>query len=67
MLDSTKNDPDFMNTLITGDESWVYGYDPEPVIFLMMKIGREHLTLPHSNAFHNLTLLKGGGKIHACV
>ncbi|XP_075558608.1 protein GVQW3-like [Dermacentor variabilis] len=29
MLDSTNSDPDFMNTIITGDESWVYGYDPE--------------------------------------
>ena len=29
MLDSTNRCPDFMNTIITGDESWVYGYDPE--------------------------------------
>ena len=29
MLDSTNSDPDFLNTIITGDESWVYGYDPE--------------------------------------
>ena len=42
-------DPDFMNTVITGDESWVYGYDPEPVTFLTMKIRQEHL---------NTTLLK---------
>ena len=27
-LDSTNSDPDFLNTIITGDESWVYGYDP---------------------------------------
>ena len=26
MLDSTNSD---MNTIITGDESWVYGYDPD--------------------------------------
>ena len=38
MLDSTNSDSDFMNTIITGDESWVYGYDPEPVILLTMKI-----------------------------
>jgi hypothetical protein len=25
MLDSTNSKPDFMNTIITGDESWVYG------------------------------------------
>lgn len=29
MLDSTSSDPDFMNTIITGDESLVNGYDPE--------------------------------------
>ncbi|XP_077496550.1 histone-lysine N-methyltransferase SETMAR-like [Amblyomma americanum] len=29
MLDFTNSDPDFMNTIITGDESWVFGYDPE--------------------------------------
>ena len=33
MLDSTNSDPDFMNTIITGDESWVYGYDPETKLF----------------------------------
>nr|XP_037281959.1 protein GVQW3-like [Rhipicephalus microplus] len=27
MLDFTSSDPNFMNTIITGDESWVYGYD----------------------------------------
>ncbi|XP_070385445.1 protein GVQW3-like [Dermacentor albipictus] len=29
LLDSTNSDPDFMNTIITGDKSWVYGYDQE--------------------------------------
>ncbi|XP_070388768.1 protein GVQW3-like [Dermacentor albipictus] len=29
ILDSTNSDPDFMNTIITGDKCWVYGYDPE--------------------------------------
>ena len=29
MLDSRNSDPDFMNNIITGDESWVYGYAPE--------------------------------------
>jgi len=24
-----QNDPNFMSSVITGDESWVYGYDPE--------------------------------------
>ena len=29
LLDTTSTDPEFLNTVITGDESWVYGYDPE--------------------------------------
>ena len=29
MLDSTNSDPNFMNTIISGDESWVYKYDAE--------------------------------------
>ncbi|KAJ4427937.1 hypothetical protein ANN_23947 [Periplaneta americana] len=29
LLDTTNTDPGFLNTVITGDESWVYGYDPE--------------------------------------
>jgi hypothetical protein len=42
MLDSTNSATDFMNTIITGDESWVYRYNLEPVIFLTMKIRGEH-------------------------
>jgi len=29
MLDCVESDFNFLNTMITGDESWVYGYDPE--------------------------------------
>ncbi len=29
LLDCANSDSDFMNTIITGDETWVYGYDPE--------------------------------------
>ena len=29
MLDCVNHDPEFMKTIITGDETWVYGYDPE--------------------------------------
>jgi hypothetical protein len=36
MLDSTNSDPDFMNIILTDDEFWVYGYDPEIVISLTM-------------------------------
>ena len=29
MLDCVESDSNFLNIVITGDESWVYGYDPE--------------------------------------
>jgi hypothetical protein len=29
MQECTNGDPEFLKTLITGDETWVYGYDPE--------------------------------------
>jgi len=29
ILDYANSDPEFLNIVITGDESWVYGYDPE--------------------------------------
>jgi len=29
MLDCVESDSNFLNTVITGDESWVCGYDPE--------------------------------------
>jgi hypothetical protein len=29
MLECANGDLDFLKTVITGDESWVYGYDPE--------------------------------------
>ena len=29
MLDCVESDSNFLNTVLTGDESWVYGYDPE--------------------------------------
>ncbi|XP_040357023.1 uncharacterized protein LOC121046630 [Ixodes scapularis] len=29
LLDSTYSNPGFMNTIITGDEPWAHGYDPE--------------------------------------
>ena len=38
MLDSINSDYEFANSIITGDESWVYGYGVEPIIFLKMKI-----------------------------
>jgi hypothetical protein len=29
MLECANRDPEFLKTVITGDETWVYGYDPE--------------------------------------
>ena len=29
MLDLANHDPEFIKTIITGDETWVYGYDQE--------------------------------------
>ena len=29
MLDLTNHDPEFIKAIITGDETWVYGYNPE--------------------------------------
>ena len=29
MINRNENDPDLLNRVITGDESWVYGYGPE--------------------------------------
>ena len=29
MLDCANNDAEFIPTIINGDETWVYGYDPE--------------------------------------
>jgi hypothetical protein len=29
MLECANGDPEFLKTVITGDKTWVYGYDPE--------------------------------------
>ena len=29
LIQTFTNEPDFLKKIITGDESWVYGYDPE--------------------------------------
>jgi histone-lysine N-methyltransferase SETMAR len=29
LRDQARDDPNFISKVITGDESWVYGYDPE--------------------------------------
>ena len=39
MLDCANNDLEFTKTIITGDETWVYGYDPEISIFTVETSG----------------------------
>jgi histone-lysine N-methyltransferase SETMAR len=29
LKEHVRNDPDFLSKVVTGDESWIYGYDPE--------------------------------------
>jgi hypothetical protein len=29
ILECANRDPEFLKTVITGDEPWVYGYDPD--------------------------------------
>ena len=43
MLDYANSDPEFLNIVTTGDESWVYGYDPETKMQLSQW---KHLTSP---------------------
>ena len=33
MLQEAVSDENFMGQIITGDETWVYGYDPETSVF----------------------------------
>ena len=60
--------PYFINTIITGDESWVYGYDPEPDIFAYNENPTKALNtnslkwyLPSNGATDRRE------KVHACV
>jgi histone-lysine N-methyltransferase SETMAR len=34
MLDYTNSDPEFLNIVITGDDAWIYEYDPETKVHL---------------------------------
>jgi hypothetical protein len=29
LKERVRNDPEFISKVITGDETWIYGYDPE--------------------------------------
>ena len=61
ILDSTNSNPDFMNTIITSDKSWVYGYDPETK---SDESTNHYLT----QMLHAITdAIDRREKIHACV
>ena len=64
------SDPDFMNTIITGDESWVYGYDPGTKSFHKFPYNeyptRVLNTLNQMLLAIKLTLLTGGSMKVQC-
>jgi hypothetical protein len=44
MLECTNRDSEFLKIVITGDESWLYGYDPETKVQSQWK----HPTFPRT-------------------
>ena len=65
MLDFANSDPNFMNIIITGDESWVFGYNPEPFIFLTMT--RALNTTSLKCCLPSTDAIDKGKKLHAGV
>ena len=65
MLDSANSDPEFLNIVTTGGESWVYGYDPETKAqsfsqkITMRRVLHIH---SHSHAGCIRLMLSAGGK-----
>lgn len=64
MLECANRDPEFLKTVITGDESWVYGYDldsrggPRVVIWNICVVlncfhGGHPVAAPSTGAFHD--------------
>jgi hypothetical protein len=37
LKEQTENDPNFISTIITGDESWVYGYDRDETAIISVE------------------------------
>ena len=71
MLHSTSSDSDFMNTIITGDKSWVYGYDPETKSFRDFpyneNLSRALKTTSLKYCLPSTAAIDRREKIHACV
>jgi len=64
-----RDDPNFMSNIITGDETWVYGYDPET----KRQLSRlKSLNSPwpkkarqvRSNVDHSILILSGRNQFH---
>ena len=47
LLDQTVNDEKFLEKIVTGDESWVYPYDPETAVESAEWLG-PHEKRPHA-------------------
>ncbi|UYV60920.1 K02A2.6-like [Cordylochernes scorpioides] len=51
LLDLIQNEPDFLNSVVTGDESWMFEYDPESkIISTPQESANEQVA--HQNAFY---------------
>jgi hypothetical protein len=66
MLDSANSDPEFLYIVTTGDESWVYGYDPETKALssfsLKITMRRAQRIHPHSHVGCTLLTQSADGK-----
>ena len=49
-LDLANHEPEFIKTIITGDETWVYGYDPEAKFQFLTMEASEISTAKKSSA-----------------
>jgi hypothetical protein len=71
MLDSANSNSEFLNIVTTGDESWVYGYDPETKaqssFSLKITMRRSLSTLSLTRWLHATDAVCWREKIHVCA
>ena len=71
MLESANSDPNFMNHIITGDESWVYGDDLETELFHHFTYNENPMRALNTTSIKCCLPLTDTidrqAKIHACV
>jgi AraC-like DNA-binding protein len=58
MLECASGDTEFLKTMITGDETWVYGYDPETKV--------QSSQWKHSSSPRPIKAQRGGAKSRCC-